>query len=199
MPAGKDKPVIVPYREHVPPDTVACIFWLKNRRREEWRDKHEVDHSGSLQFKDLSLEEIRQRIAVEEFSAALKKGKGEANSRVERSLYHRPVGYSYDAVKIFMPAGKDRPVIVPYREHVPPDTVACIFWPKDRQREEWRDKQEVDHSGSLQIKDLSLEEIRQRIADELEKLGPILDLEAIRDPQGIENRHRDSKARTQSR
>ena len=130
MPAGKDKPVIVPYREHVPPDTVACIFWLKNRRREEWRDKHEVDHSGSLQFKDLSLEEIRQRIAVEEFSAALKKGKGEANSRVERSLYHRPVGYSYDAVKIFMPAGKDRPVIVPYREHVPPDTVACIFWPK---------------------------------------------------------------------
>jgi hypothetical protein len=118
---------------------------------------------------------------------------------VERSLYHRAVGYSYDAVKIFMPGGKGKPVIVPYREHMPPDTVACIFWLKNRRREEWRDKQEVEHSGSLQIKDLSLEEIRQRIAEELEKLGPILDLEAIRDPQGIENRRRDSKARTQSR
>ena len=124
----------------------------------------------------------------EEFSSALKKGKDPADSRVERSLYHRAIGYSYDAVKIFMPAGKDKPVIVPYREHVPPDTVACIFWLKNRRREEWRDKQEVDHSGSLQIKDLSLEEIWQRIAEELEKLGPMLNLEAIRDRQGIENR-----------
>jgi hypothetical protein len=23
----------------VPPDTTACIFWLKNRKPEEWRDK----------------------------------------------------------------------------------------------------------------------------------------------------------------
>jgi hypothetical protein len=27
-----------------PPDTTACIFWLKNRQREQWRDvqRHEV-------------------------------------------------------------------------------------------------------------------------------------------------------------
>lgn len=25
--------------EHVPPDTTACIFWLKNRRPEQWRDR----------------------------------------------------------------------------------------------------------------------------------------------------------------
>ena len=29
----------VPYVEHLPPDTTACIFWLKNRRRDEWRDR----------------------------------------------------------------------------------------------------------------------------------------------------------------
>ena len=28
--------------EHVPPDTAAMIFWLKNRRKEDWRDKHEL-------------------------------------------------------------------------------------------------------------------------------------------------------------
>jgi hypothetical protein len=27
--------------EHVPPDVTACIFWLKNRRPEQWRDKPE--------------------------------------------------------------------------------------------------------------------------------------------------------------
>jgi hypothetical protein len=37
----------VPVRKHVPPDTTACIFWLKNRRKTEWRDKHEIDHNTS--------------------------------------------------------------------------------------------------------------------------------------------------------
>ena len=35
-------PVVVPTTKHYPPDTTACIFWLKNRRPEEWRDKQEV-------------------------------------------------------------------------------------------------------------------------------------------------------------
>lgn len=35
-------PLVVDYVEHVAPDTTACIFWLKNRKRAEWRDK--VDH-----------------------------------------------------------------------------------------------------------------------------------------------------------
>lgn len=32
-----------PYVEHYPPDTTAAIFWLKNRRKAEWRDKTEQD------------------------------------------------------------------------------------------------------------------------------------------------------------
>ncbi len=34
---------ITPYVEHYPPDTTAAIFWLKNRRPDEWRDKTETD------------------------------------------------------------------------------------------------------------------------------------------------------------
>lgn len=30
-----------PYVEHVPPDTTACIFWLKNRDPDKWRDRQE--------------------------------------------------------------------------------------------------------------------------------------------------------------
>jgi hypothetical protein len=29
-------------KEHVPPDTGAAIFWLKNRRKDRWRDKTET-------------------------------------------------------------------------------------------------------------------------------------------------------------
>jgi hypothetical protein len=51
-------------------------------------------------------------------------GKAEADNRVERSLYERANGYSYDAVKIF--CDKNGNITkVPYIEHVPPDVTAC--------------------------------------------------------------------------
>ena len=53
---------------------------------------------------------------------------------LERSLYERANGYSYDAVKIFMPTGAKKPVYAPYVEHVPPDVTACIFCLKNRTR-----------------------------------------------------------------
>lgn len=34
--------------EFVPPNPVACIFWLKNRRPKEWRDRRELEHSGGV-------------------------------------------------------------------------------------------------------------------------------------------------------
>jgi len=34
--------VETPIRKHYPPDTTAAIFWLKNRRRQQWRDKIET-------------------------------------------------------------------------------------------------------------------------------------------------------------
>ena len=34
--------------KEVPPDTTAAIFWLKNRKPEQWRDKHETELSGGI-------------------------------------------------------------------------------------------------------------------------------------------------------
>jgi len=39
--------------KHYPPDAVACIFWLKNRRPLEWREKREVEHSGEISIVQL--------------------------------------------------------------------------------------------------------------------------------------------------
>jgi hypothetical protein len=87
----------------------------------------------------------RWKTTNEAFCHALKSGKGGSDARVERSLYHRAVGYTFDTVKIFQFQG--RVVETPYREHVPPDTTAAIFWLKNRRPQEWRDRREHEHSG----------------------------------------------------
>lgn len=38
--------MVVPTVKHYPPDTTAAIFWLKNRRKGEWRDKQDHEHTG---------------------------------------------------------------------------------------------------------------------------------------------------------
>lgn len=37
---------VTPITKHYPPDTTAGIFWLKNRRKKDWRDKIDHTHSG---------------------------------------------------------------------------------------------------------------------------------------------------------
>jgi hypothetical protein len=83
-----------------------------------------------------------------EFLDALKSGKESADERVERSLYQRAIGYTQDAVKIFMPAGADAPVYAPFVENVVPDTTAAIFWLKNRRPDQWRDKTQQEVTGA---------------------------------------------------
>jgi len=89
----------------------------------------------------------RWQVEYPEFCQALKDGKSVADERVERALYQRAVGYTFDAVKIFLPKDSVDPVLVPYREHCPPDVTACIFWLKNRKKDDWRDKQQLEHTG----------------------------------------------------
>ena len=88
----------------------------------------------------------------EKFGAALKIAKGEYDDRVERALAQRAVGYSFDTVKIFLPAGSREPVLVPYREHVPPDPYAAFKWLSCRRMSEWRDRKEVTGADGEPLK-----------------------------------------------
>ncbi len=40
--------VQTPIRKFYPPDTTAAIFWLKNRKPSDWRDKTDVDLTGEI-------------------------------------------------------------------------------------------------------------------------------------------------------
>lgn len=58
----KSKTVI----KHIPGDTTAQIFWLKNRKPDVWRDKTAIEHSGEIKgdnpFSNLTTEELRDLI-----------------------------------------------------------------------------------------------------------------------------------------
>jgi hypothetical protein len=87
----------------------------------------------------------RWRSTDRDFCQALKVGKGPTDDRVERSLYQRAVGYSYNAVKVMQNNGE--PVYAEYVEHVPPDPGAAKLWLTNRRPEEWRDKSTTELTG----------------------------------------------------
>lgn len=99
-------------------------------------------------FFEVSIRTVeRWRSQFPEFCRSIKEAKAEADNRVERSLYQKAVGYTFDSVKIFQHQGEI--INAPYREHVPPDTTAAIFWLKNRRKDEWRDKHEHEHTGQM--------------------------------------------------
>lgn len=51
--------------KEIQPDTTAQIFWLKNRKPKEWRDKKDVEMSGEVNtnpFNSLTIEELKEII-----------------------------------------------------------------------------------------------------------------------------------------
>src|SRR5712691_5621227 len=89
------------------------------------------------------------KISYPEFRESITRGKIEADAHVAEALYRRACGYSHPAVKIFMPAGASEPIYAPYTKHYPPDTKAALRWLMNRQPALWRDRQEVNVTGSV--------------------------------------------------
>jgi hypothetical protein len=86
-----------------------------------------------------------------EFLESLKQGKGLADAEVADKLFKRATGYEHKAVKITAsPDGREH--LTEYVERYPPDTTAAIFWLKNRRPDVWRDKTDVNHSGTVGIK-----------------------------------------------
>lgn len=56
---------LTPITKHYPPETTAGIFWLKNRKPEEWRDRieHTGKDGGAIEVADVSEAEVARRMA----------------------------------------------------------------------------------------------------------------------------------------
>lgn len=90
-----------------------------------------------------------------QFFESIKKGKTLADAEVAERLYQRAMGFEHDSEEIKVVAngnGEGSSIErVPVRKIYPPDTVAAIFWLKNRQKEKWRDKSEIDHLTPIPV------------------------------------------------
>ena len=94
----------------------------------------------------------RWKLTQPKFSQAVKISKEEADNRVERSLYHKATGYSFESEKVFCHEGEI--IRAKTMEHVPPSDTSMIFWLKNRRPNEWRDRIETINDTRVFVAEL---------------------------------------------
>lgn len=120
------------------------------------------------------------KLAYPEFSESIKKAKLMADANIASRLYDRAYGCVVNvqqAIKLTTKEVKDGKLeqheeveIVDLLQEIPPDTTAAIFWLKNRQPQNWRDKVEVKHSGgiaSVKPTDQETRDISKALEDEV--------------------------------
>jgi len=149
-------------------------------RKSEYRQIYsdQVEILSKLGAIDLEIAEIfavsEQTINVwkkkhKEFSLALKRGKDLADARVAMRLHERAMGFEHNSEEIKVVsngAGLGSSVVrVPVRKIYPPDTTAAIFWLKNRQKDKWGDRSEIDITSMEEsiIKPMTDKQFRQLV------------------------------------
>ena len=124
----------------------------------------------NLDITPSTLYEWKRRYS--EISEALKKGKEVVDIEVENALLKRALGYSYEEKKVEV--SEEGTKVTKTIKEVVPDTTAQIFWLKNRRPEQWRDKQDIEHSGAVNVRkvydEMSEEELMER-AGKYEKIN----------------------------
>lgn len=98
-----------------------------------------------------------------EIYEALKETKDIADMEVENALYKNAIGYYYTEQAlsskrevIYGEDGKKikeytEPTVVDITKYRQPETTAQIFWLKNRQPKEWRDKRQIEQETTLKV------------------------------------------------
>lgn len=121
---------------------------------DRWRTKEGLTLLEGWARDGLTDEELagRMKISLSTFyawkekysdiSEAIKKGKEVIDFEVEQALLKRAMGYSYTETRKEIDANGKKKVIVT-EKHVEPDTVAQIFWLRNRKPNKWRNNPEA--------------------------------------------------------
>ena len=149
---------------------------------QEW-----LTHEGLLKIEDwarsgLTEEQIAHNMGITRKTLAewkskysdicdtLKKGKEVVDIEVENALLKRALGYRFIEITkkpiVNQETGKTELMIVRTVEtEKVPDTLAIIFWLKNRKPEQWRDKTDAEVRSNNPFQGLSTEELRKRIEE----------------------------------
>lgn len=139
-----------------------------------------TDEEIAFQF-GISVETLKLWKAQHpEFVAALNAGKIDADAAMVQSLYNRGLGMKLPAVKIFYDKDKGETIYAPYVEHLAPDVGAAKLWLTNRRPKEWRERREVEVTGTLEHKvaQMTPEERRARLLELQAKAAQVIDGEA---------------------
>lgn len=134
------------YKTHVEPKLLLIEAWARDGLTD-------LQIAEKLGISEASFYKYRNE--HEEFTEALKNGKEVIDTMVENALLKAALGYEYEEVTTEMTSLKSGENVYPAEvtkavtKHAAPNTTALIFWLKNRKPKEWRDKQELEHSGGV--------------------------------------------------
>lgn len=161
MAGGRSK-----YHSHVEPKLLLVEAWARDGTIDE-------DIARKLGVAYSTFREYVKKYPA--LAAALKRGKEVADVEVENALFKRAVGYTYDEVTregAIDPETGEKLLVVTkvVTKEVQPDVTAQIFWLKNRRPDKWRDRQDINHSGNMEINNplqgLTTDELRKLIQDD---------------------------------
>lgn len=127
------------YFTHVEPKLVLIEGWARDGLTDEQIAKN-------LGIAYSTFKEYKKKYSA--FSATLKKGKEVVDIQVENALLKRALGYEYEEVKEEYENG-ELAKTTKTKKQIAPDVTAQIFWLKNRRPDKWRDKQDVEHTGTI--------------------------------------------------
>jgi hypothetical protein len=92
----RGQPVTADYTVHLPPDVRACIFWLRNRRPDQWRENRplveEEEHDPNwVSELEAASERVRLAAVAERSRASADQSAGEGAERREADAPALPV------------------------------------------------------------------------------------------------------------
>lgn len=137
------------YETHVKPKLDLISAWARDGLIEEEIVKRlGVAHSSLSSYKKMYPELLE----------ALKKGKEDADYKVEDSLYSRTQGIEYyeevEELRQDRKTGEVKYVVVKRtKKFIPPDPTSCFFWLKNRKAKQWSDRKDVNVSGSVKLEE----------------------------------------------
>ena len=134
---------------------------MAKSKADEWLEQDKLTLLEGWARNGLTDEQIANNIGIsrstlfewrknnQDISNALKKGKEVVDIEVENALLKRALGYTITLKE--QKVDKDGCIHDLQKDvHVPGDTTAQIFWLKNRRKEQWREKVEIEKSGAIQ-------------------------------------------------
>lgn len=85
------------------------------------------------------------------FREAVNEGKVVADANVADSLYKRATGEHVEIEKVVKNRETGEHAVIKVKSYIPGEAGAALNWLKNRRRQNWQDKVDLNHSGAIDV------------------------------------------------